>query len=222
MQTIDLIADELIKFFPSNTAKNNLEQLAVHINYQMGATLSAIKIDQHTIANWEIYQAIQTLKNVKLPQAVETKEGGWKRYRSGELPFHGQEQLEHIQQFILENCNHFPTEKPQKNKNQIEPYWIGQMLFHIHIECEKINPFMTWHSGDMESHFQKLAQFIIEKMKIFVSDSTLRSYIRKISKPQRDEQKEFLAHMRRALGAGKVSMSSPEFQKALRSYQDKK
>ena len=56
-------ANELIQFFPLDMEENKLEQLAEHINYQMEVAQGAIEIDKHTIENWEVYQAIQTIKN---------------------------------------------------------------------------------------------------------------------------------------------------------------
>ena len=215
-------ANELIQFFPLDMEENKLEQLAEHINYQMEVAQGAIEIDKHTIENWEVYQAIQTIKNAELPNLIETRNDDWKRYSS--LAFHGQEQLEHIQQIIRDCSSQFPTKKPAKSVNSVQPKIFGYMLFDIHIECEKINPAMTWYGADGKSLFQNLAVLIAGKMGIdndSVSD-LMRRYIKDFSKPQRNEQSIFLVHMRKALDMGKIKINSPEYQKALREYQNKK
>ena len=209
--------EELQEFFPHKQTEDNLRNLSEHINFQMHQASEIIKINKLTEENWDIYEAIKTLKNAKLPKRTNNIDGNLKEHYSPLLI--GQEELEKIQSII--NDGYFPTDKTQSNS--IQPKAFGHMLFDIHIECEKIDPKMPWYSDDGGNRFQRLSVLIAKSMGIENSsvESLMRRYIKDFSKPERDKQKAFLIHMKEAIGQSKHKIKSPQFHEALDSFINK-
>lgn len=217
MKPQPIAGEELKQFFSDDASSVELQNLAEHISFQMQQASGIIEQNKLTLDNWAVYQAIKTIKEVTLPTLIEVTKDGWERHDS--LPLIGQKELEEIQQIASKLA--LP---PKPRSNSIQPEAFGYMLFDIHCECEKINPAMPWYSGDGDNSFHLLAVVIANKMGLNNEslDSLMRGYMKSISKPVRDNQKKFLAHMQQALGRGKQKSQSQKFQQALSEFKKDK
>lgn len=192
LMNILLTPKELQDCLP-NATQEQLVKTANNLNNYINT--SAIRINRSNKKK-DVYKHLNTARK-KLKEAIEALQLGKEGFSPEiyslliENKERDRERPATLNQLVNSISNCIPIEEPK----YIEKKELEHLFEIMHLECEKVNPKLTWYSRNEVENSHKGAFFFLcclvaKKLDIDISNNTIQSYLRKKSKKNRNKMKQ--------------------------------